>query len=269
MSVKPSVILVFDSGVGGLTVLDPIRAARPDANYIYVGDTALFPYGRLAEDYLIARVVKVMDAMVARHHPDCIVIACHTASTLVLPALRAKFSMPIVGTVPAIKPAAETTQSGLVSVLATEGTVKRDYTTALIRDFAGTCDVTLVSAANLASLAEDVLHGMPVNEAAIHAEIAAAFVEKAGKRTDQIVLACTHYPLLLEAMERVAPWPVTWIDPAPAIARRVVHLMGEASEVSASPRDGLAILTGPDRWTEALITAFADRGLTPSEPPLI
>jgi glutamate racemase len=177
--------------------------------------------------------------------------------------------MPIVGTVPAIKPAAEATQSGLVSVLATEGTVKRDYTNALIRDFASACDVTLVSAANLASLAEDALHGLPVSDDAIRAEIASAFVARDGKRTDQIVLACTHYPLLLSRFQTLAPWPVTWIDPAPAIARRVVQLIGEAPADAPARIDGLAVLTGPDRWTETLLSAFAERGLKPGEPPLI
>jgi glutamate racemase len=112
-------------------------------------------------------------------------------------------------------------------VLATKGTVKRNYTSALIRDFAGDCEVTLVSATRLAGYAEDALHGRPVSDNNLRTEIAPAFVEKDGRRTDRVVLACTHYPLLLDRLERVAPWPVTWIDPAPAIARRVVQLLGE------------------------------------------
>jgi len=264
MSARPT-ILIFDSGVGGLTVLDPVRAARPDARYIYLGDTAFFPYGERDEDELIARVVSVIDDAVARFKPDLIVIACHTASTLVLPALRARHTIPIIGTVPAIKPAAESSESRLVSVLATKGTVKRDYTTALIRDFAGDCDVTLVSTSKLAGYAEAALHGLPVSDADLRAEIEPAFVEKGGRRTDRVVLACTHYPLLLGALERVAPWPVTWIDPAPAIARRVVQLLGDAPSGALRSDDGLVVLTGAEDWPKALVSAFADRGLTPAK----
>ncbi len=263
MSASRPTILVFDSGVGGLTVLDPIRAARPDAFYVYVGDTAFFPYGRMPEEHLIARVVAVIETMATRFTPDLIVIACHTASTLVLPALRERLAIPIIGTVPAIKPAAEQSKSRMISVLATEGTVKRDYTNALIRDFAGDCAVTLVSARDLASLAETVLHGDAVSDEAIRAEIAPAFVTDGARRTDTIVLACTHYPLLLPALERVAPWPVTWIDPAPAIARRVVQLIGDAPAGAIGVNDGLAILTGAEDWPKTLISAFNERGLSP------
>jgi len=264
MSGARPTILIFDSGVGGLTVLDPIRAARPDAHFVYIGDTAFFPYGEREEEELIARVVSVIDDAVARFTPDLIVIACHTASTLVLPALRARSNIPIVGTVPAIKPAAESSASRLISVLATKGTVKRDYTSALIRDFAGDCEVTLVSASRLASYAEDALHGRPVSDADLRNEIAPAFVEKNGRRTDRVVLACTHYPLLLERLERAAPWPVAWIDPAPAIARRVVQLLGDAPTGAIKSGDGVVDLTAANEWTEALRSAFATRGLTPA-----
>jgi len=261
MSGNPPTILVFDSGVGGLTVLAPIRAARPDAKYIYVGDTACFPYGELPEQTLIERVTSVITEMAERFQPDLIVIACHTASTLVLPELRATLSIPIIGTVPAIKPAAEQSKSKLISVLATQGTVKRDYTASLIRDFAGECDVTLVSARLLAGQAEAVLRGETVDDAAILQEIVPAFVAKADQKTDCIVLACTHYPLLLAAFQRVAPWPVTWIDPAPAIARRVVHLLGEAKTDTATPHQGLVLLTDEASWTKALESAFREYGL--------
>ncbi len=138
-------ILVFDSGLGGLTVFRAIRAALPGADYLYLADDARFPYGALEPAALISGVLDVIDAALTDFPADCVVIACNTASTLVLPALRARFSVPIVGTVPAIKPAAAATRSGLISVLATPGTVSRDYTAELIRDFANGVAVTLVA----------------------------------------------------------------------------------------------------------------------------
>ncbi|MBR0833053.1 glutamate racemase [Bradyrhizobium manausense] len=222
-------ILVFDSGLGGLTVLREVVAARPDAHYTYVADDAFFPYGHHSEDEIIARVVPLMGELIGTHDPDLVVIACNTASTLVLSHLRAAYSVPFVGTVPAIKPACARSKTRRVSVLGTKGTVKREYTKALIRDFALGCEVTLVGSPELASLAERELSGQVISDGDILAELSPCFVgdaADAGARTDTVVLACTHYPLLLDRLERLAPWPVEWIDPAPAIARRVSDLLG-------------------------------------------
>ncbi|TWB01713.1 glutamate racemase [Bradyrhizobium stylosanthis] len=225
-----STILVFDSGLGGLTVLREVVAARPDAHYVYVADDAFFPYGHHSEDEIIARVVPLMGELIGAHDPDLVVIACNTASTLVLSHLRAAYSLPFVGTVPAIKPACAQSKTRRVSVLGTKGTVKREYTKALIRDFAQGCEVTLVGSPELASLAEAELSGTSVSDDAIRAELAPCFVGEAmGARTDTVVLACTHYPLLLDRLKKLAPWPVDWIDPAPAIARRVSDLLGARS----------------------------------------
>jgi glutamate racemase len=223
-------ILVFDSGLGGLTVFREVAARRPDAHYVYAADDAAFPYGGWSEGELSNRVTAVMDAMIGRFEPNLIVIACNTASTLVLAELRRRFSLPFVGTVPAIKPACAASKTKLVSVLGTEATVAREYTKALIRDFAQGCDVTLVGSGRLAVFAEAALHGEAADSKAIAAEIAPCFVEKNGARTDIVVLACTHYPLLLAELENAAPWPVTFIDPAAAIARRVTDLLGPARE---------------------------------------
>ena len=227
MSTAPTV-LVFDSGLGGLTVYREIVKTRPAANYVYVADDAFFPYGHHSEDAIVGRVVPLIGDLIAEHQPAIIVIACNTASTLVLPHLRATYSVPFVGTVPAIKPACAASKSRRVSVLGTRGTVRREYTQGLIRDFGAGCEVTLVGAAELASIAEAALRDEPVNDTDIAHEIAPCFLD--GKaRTDTIVLACTHYPLLLDRIVRLAPWPVDWIDPAPAIARRTAELMGAAS----------------------------------------
>jgi glutamate racemase len=222
-SVNPSV-LVFDSGLGGLTVLREVAALRRDLRLIYAADDAVFPYGRLADDALIARVSAVMEDLIARYRPALVVIACNTASTLTLPVLRANHAIPFVGTVPAIKPACAQSKTKRISVLATPGTVKRDYTRDLIKEFAADCEVDLVGSEWLAPLAEAYLRGEEVTDSEIAKEIAPAFVDR-GARTDTVVLACTHYPLLLERLKKLAPWPVAWIDPAPAIARRVASLL--------------------------------------------
>jgi glutamate racemase len=217
-------ILVFDSGLGGLTVYREIAAARPDADFLYVADDAAFPYGALPAAKLVERVVALMSDLIAAHRPDLIVIACNTASTIVLPDLRKTFTLPFVGTVPAIKPACASSQTRRVSVLGTEATVKREYTQALIRDYAQDCEVTLVGAGKLAGFAEAELSGTPASDDDLRAEIMPCFRD-GGARTDTIVLACTHYPLLLERLQKLSPWPVNFIDPAPAIARRVTSLL--------------------------------------------
>ena len=229
-------ILVFDSGLGGLTVLAEIARARPDAECVYAADDAGFPYGAWAAAELAAHVTRVVGRLVADIAPDCVVIACNTASTLVLPDLRLAFpTLPFVGTVPAIKPAAALSRSRMISVLATPGTVARDYTRALIDSFATNCAVTLVGSTCLAELAEATMAGAPVDDAAIAAEIGPCFVTVGTMRTDAIVLACTHYPLLLSRFRALAPWPVAWIDPAPAIARRVDTVLRETGFAPVSP----------------------------------
>jgi glutamate racemase len=252
-------ILVFDSGLGGLTVLREIARARPDATLIYAADDAFFPYGAHEETTLVARVVPLLGDLIAQHAPDIAVIACNTASTLVLPQLRAAYKVPFVGTVPAIKPACAASRSKRVSVLGTLATVKREYTRALIRDFGQGCDVKLVGSGRLASMAEAALRAEPVDEAEIAAEIAPCFVDEGGRRTDTITLACTHYPLLLAQFTKLAPWPVAWIDPAPAIARRVVDLTGKAVSDDRGP--GRAVFTSGHQPSPALAQALTGFGL--------
>jgi glutamate racemase len=256
---RAQTILVFDSGLGGLTVLSEIARVRPEARLIFAADDAAFPYGRLEERELIERVRDVVGALIARFAPDIVVIACNTASTLVLAPLRARFpDIPFVGTVPAVKPAAELSRSRLVSVLATPATVERDYTRDLVRRFAGDCAVTLVGSSRLAALAERRALGLPVDDAAIRAEIAPCFVKEDDRRTDVVALACTHYPLLLDDLVRLSPWPARFIDPAPAIARRVDQLSGPALALRPAPR-GVALFTGaaePDPAMRELLVRY-------------
>ena len=258
-------ILVFDSGLGGLTVFREAIKARPDARFVYVADDAFFPYGRQEEPKLVARVLDVMGKLIAAHRPDLIVVACNTASTIVLPHLRERFKVPFVGTVPAIKPACAGSSTKLVTVLGTEATVKREYTRKLILEHANGCDVKLVGSPRCAELAEAELKGEAVSDAEIVAELAPCFVEVGDKRTDTIVLACTHYPLLLARMQRLALWPVNFIDPAPAIARRLVDLLGSAVS-GAPPPPALAIFTSGRSPAPPLAAALAHFGLAEAAP---
>ena len=251
----PVTILIFDSGVGGLTVYREVAAARPDARYIYVADDAGFPYGNQPEAALIARIVEVIGQAIAEHTPDLVVVACNTASTLALAELRARFAVPFVGTVPAIKPACAQSKSKRIAVLGTQATVSREYTRALIREFAAGCDVVLVGSPRLASYAEAELAGAPVADAAIKAEIAGCFVDAGGRRTDTVVLACTHYPLLIARFKAMRPGrstgsirrrrspaasPICCATARPARRRR---RRGSCSPPAARPRP-----RSPPRW---------------------
>ena len=232
----PRPVLVFDSGLGGLSVLRAVQALLPERRYVYLADDAGFPYGERTDDDLVGRVMALIGEAVAAYDPAAVVIACNTASTLVLPPLRARFAVPFVGTVPAIKPAAAQTRSGVVAVLATPGTMARDYTRELIRQFAGRCHVRLVGAPDLAALAERHLAGEAVARDEIAERIGPCFVTLEGQRTDIVVLACTHYPLLIDQMTAAAPWPVVWLDPAPAIARQVARILGAAAHAPDAAR---------------------------------
>jgi glutamate racemase len=253
-------ILVFDSGLGGLTVFREVVKARPDAHYLYVADDAFFPYGSHGEAELVDRIVALMGDLIERQRPDLVIIACNTASTLVLPHLRARFSVPFIGTVPAIKPACAASVSKRVSVLGTEATVSREYTRALIRDFANGTQVTLVGSARLAGYAEAELQGSPVDDSAITREIAPCFVDEGNRRTDTIVLACTHFPLLLDRFDRLAPWRVTFLDPAPAIARRMTDLVGLPASREA-PAPARIVFTSGRTPSPALAAALTSFGL--------
>lgn len=253
-------ILVFDSGIGGLTVLREARVLMPDRRFVYIADDAGFPYGGWEEEALRARIVELFGKFIAEHDPEIAVIACNTASTLVLDDLRRAYpAVPFVGTVPAIKPAAERTSSGLVSVLATPGTVKRAYTRDLIQSFATQCHVRLVGADKLAAVAEAHIRGEEIDEALVVEQIAPCFVEKDGERTDIVVLACTHYPFLANVFRRLAPWPVDWLDPAEAIARRTVSLLSSREiDEELHHHNDLAVFTSqkPDYAIRRLMQGF-------------
>lgn len=198
-----------------------------DHRFVYVGDDAGFPYGDWDGEALTARITSLFETLIERYQPQLAIVACNTASTLIMPSLRSRFDIPFVGIVPAIKPAAERTASGLITVLATPGTVQRPYTLELIREFASHRQVNLVGATRLARLAEEHMQGRVIDTAVLQAEIDPCFIESDGKRTDIITLGCTHYPFLVNEMRKLAPWPVDWLDPAEAVARRARQVLSE------------------------------------------
>ncbi len=254
-------VLIFDSGLGGLTVLREARYLLPYEPLLYVADDAAFPIGRWPEADLTARILALFEELIAVHRPKAVVIACNTAFTLAGRELReAHPDVPFVGTVPAIKPAAERTSSGLISVLATPGTVRRTYTRSLIDSFASQCHVRLVGSDQLAELAEKHLRGETVGDEELLKEIAGCFLERNAKRTDIVVLACTHYPFLANRFRKIAPWPVDWLDPAEAIARQLVRVLGDTAAQAPAGVPDHAIFTSKPT-DPALVRLLAGFGL--------
>ncbi|MGA7267115.1 MAG: glutamate racemase [Aestuariivirga sp.] len=256
-------ILLFDSGMGGLTVACAVARQLPDAQLVYAADNAGFPYGAWKEEDLVARILDVIGALIEKVEPHVVVIACNTASTIALAQLREAYKLPFVGTVPAIKPAAAQTKSGIIGVLATPGTVSREYTHALIHTYAYHCKVFLHGAKRLAEIAENKLKGRSVDLDELRREIAPVFRKREGRSTDVVVLGCTHYPLLVEEIAQVAPWPVTYLDPAPAIARRVADVIDETPRPEALgvvPAHGTVFLTSPRGGASDALGAYAAMG---------
>ena len=227
-------IVIFDSGVGGLTIYQEIKRQLPTANYIFVSDNAAFPYGTKSEQDLISRVTKVIDDVVQKYGPDLLVIACNTASTIVLPLLRNKLSIPVVGVVPAIKPAAEKTKSKIIGLLATPATINRVYTEQLINEFAADCNVVRVGSSRLVEIAEQSLYGNNVEQSVIAAELTPFFIHD---DLDSLVLACTHFPLLNKEIMSVfgsKKHSIQLIDSAFGVTKRVVHLLSSVKDNEAN-----------------------------------
>lgn len=250
-----SPILFFDSGVGGLSVLAPTRVLLPQAPIVYAADSAGFPYGTKSEAELAERVPALLGRLVERFRPRLAVIACNTASTIALDHARAALDLPIVGTVPAIKPAAEMSKTRVIGVLGTEATVRQPYVDNLAARFAADCTIVRHGSAELVALAEAKLAGEAIDMAAV-----AAAVEPL-RQTDQIdtvVLACTHFPLLADELAAALPG-VRFVDGGPGIARRIAYLTSGHTWPSA--RTGVAVFTG-ERPAPALAAALKTYGLT-------
>ncbi|WP_105664127.1 glutamate racemase [Cronobacter dublinensis] len=231
-------ILVFDSGVGGLSVYDEIRHLLPDLHYIYAFDNVAFPYGEKSEAFIVERVVEIVTAVQARYPLALAVIACNSASTVSLPALREKFAFPVVGVVPAIKPAARLTANGVVGLLATRGTVKRPYTHELIARFANECRIEMLGSAELVEIAEAKLHGELVSLEALRRVLRPWL--RMPEPPDTVVLGCTHFPLLAEELLQVLPEGTRLVDSGAAIARRTAWLLEHEAPDARSCDDNIA-----------------------------
>ncbi|WP_435946649.1 glutamate racemase [Dryocola sp. BD586] len=231
-------VLVFDSGVGGLSVYNEVRQLLPDLHYIYAFDNVAFPYGEKSEEFIVERVVDIVTAVQERYPLALAIIACNTASTVSLPALREKFVFPVVGVVPAIKPAARMTANGIVGLLATRGTVRRPYTHELVARFATECKIEMLGSAELVELAEAKLHGEPVPLEELRKILRPWLRMK--EPPDTVVLGCTHFPLLQEELLQVLPEGTRLIDSGAAIARRTAWLLEHEAPAAFSADENIA-----------------------------
>ena len=257
-------LLLFDSGVGGLSVLAEVRAALPNAPIVYVADNGGFPYGTKTEAEISARVPALLGRLAERYRPRLITIACNTASTIALAGVRAALDLPIVGTVPAIKPAAEQSQTRVIGVLGTNATVRQPYVDDLSARFASDCLVLRHGSADLVELAEASLRGEPTPDTAYADVMAGLLDQEGGDQMDTIVLACTHFPLVAERLAAVAPRPLTFVDGAKGIARRVAYLTRD-QEWPDAPLAGVAVFTAPIEVENGLKASLARFGLTKIE----
>jgi len=248
-------ILFFDSGVGGLSVLGPTRALLPNAPIIYAADSAGFPYGSRTEAEIASRVPALLGRLVERFHPRLAVIACNTASTIALDHVRSALDLPVVGTVPAIKPAAEQSKSRVIGVLGTEATVRQPYVDDLAAKFASDCTIVRHGSPELVQLAEAKLAGEEIAIEAIRAVAQPMFDAPAGDRIDTIVLACTHFPLLGEELRAAFPG-LAFVDGGRGIARRIAFLTRDQAW-PAAPSEGVMLFTGaPSRPSLAMLDRY-------------
>lgn len=234
-------VLVFDSGVGGLSILAELRRRLPQCELVFACDNEAFPYGTKDEQTLTERVDCVLQALIRHVEPDIVVVACNSASTLVLPRIRSHFSKPVVGVVPAIKPAATQSRTKCIGLLGTPGTVKRRYTRQLIADFASDCRVIPVGSSELVALAEKKLCGETTPSDQLQDILAPLLAEPS---LDTVVLACTHFPLLREELAAVADRQLNWVDSGEAIARRVHSLLPQLDDELPCRAESLALFTG-------------------------
>ncbi len=256
-------LLAFDSGIGGLSVVRELRAILPGVPIDYLADNAVFPYGELPDATLVARVLDLLDAAIARLRPDAVVIACNTASTTALDALRARHpTVPFVGCVPPVKWAAAVSRTRTIGLLATSATVRRPYLRTLQARFAPDCTLLAHGARGLADIAEAAFRRRPVDPDAIRRELDGLFAQPGAERIDVVGISCTHYSVLLEPLRALSPAGITWLDPAGAVARRARTVLGELpAHIDRNALDrGQAWFTAPAEDADRLCVGLAGFG---------
>ena len=255
-------VLVFDSGIGGLSIYNEIYNKMPNLHYIYAFDNEGFPYGDKSSEYLITRVNHIIATILQSYSIDLAVIACNTASTICLPSLRTNFPFPIVGVVPAIKPASKITKNKCIGLLATKATIQRAYTSNLIQEFAPDCDVKLLGLSELAHIAENKLQGIAVDMQQLETLLQPWL--KLSVIPDTIVLGCTHYPFIKDELRILFP-NTTFIDSGYAIASRVNTLLNDQYDLNSlnklSTLDNIVISTLHNQQVEKLTKKFTEYNL--------
>ncbi|MGK2911187.1 MAG: glutamate racemase [Sphingobium sp.] len=253
-------VLFFDSGVGGLSILGPARALLPTMPVVYAADSAGFPYGTKSEAEIAARVPALLGRLVERYRPRLVVIACNTASTIALSVVRAALDVPVVGTVPAIKPAAEQSKTRVIGVLGTDATVRQPYVDRLAAEHGADCTILRHGSAALVALAEAKLRGETLDDTVAQTALDGLLLQPRGDEMDVVVLACTHFPLVTEELAAGSPRSLTFVDGGAGIARRIAYLTdGQPWPDERAP--GLAVFTRIDDATQALAPALREFGL--------
>lgn len=258
-------VLFFDSGVGGLSILEPAHRLLPNMPVVYAADRAGFPYGTKSEAEIAARVPALLGRLVERYRPRIAVIACNTASTIALSHVRAALDIPVVGTVPAIKPAALSSQTRVIGVLGTEATVRQPYVDRLAAEHGADCTILRHGSAALVALAEAKLRGQALDPEVARTALLGLIEQPSGAEMDSVVLACTHFPLVqpeLEAAAReIGARPLNFLDGGEGIARRIAYLNADAPWPKSTP-PGTAVFTRLDPDVEALKPALRQYGLS-------
>ncbi|MFP3029577.1 MAG: glutamate racemase [Arsenophonus sp.] len=247
-------ISIFDSGVGGLSVYREVRRLLPNLRYIYAFDNDAFPYGEKSAEFIIERIIRFMKQIQQKHALAIAIIACNTASTVSLPVLRARFKFPIIGVVPAIKPAVKLTRNGIIGLLATKVTVNESYTRELIDRFAVDCKVEMIASSELVELAEKKLYGQAISKEALVRIVKPCLKMK--EPPDTIVLGCTHFPLLSTELKEVFFEGTRLIDSGAAIARRAVWLINDHQNLILTKNKNIAYCTKMDIEAEKLLSVL-------------
>ncbi len=254
----PPTVLVFDSGVGGLSIYTEVQKLLPHLHYIYTFDNAAHPYGEKSEEFITDRVLKITSAIQRRHYMIMMIIACNTASTTSLSELRKHFHFPIIGVVPAIKLAAHITSNGVIGLLATNGTIQRSYTRTLIARFASSCKIEMLGSSALVELAEAKLHGESVSLVALK-NILHPWLTMT-KPPDTVVLGCTHFPLLEEELTIVLPIGTRLVDSSSAIARHAAWIMSMKESLPINQEENFAYCIRLHKKTDILLPVLQKYG---------